>query len=211
MTKIFSPDAEKALDRVQAAGTEADIEDKPVGAGARLRIMRQGRNWTLQDLSARSGISVSMLSQLERDIASPSIRTLQRLAEIFHVTMGWFFDETRSAATGPAWVQRRTQRRVLDLPSRGCRKEMLCSGEGHIQLMIVTVAPQGSSGDSTYTHAGEDAGTVLEGSLTLEVDGDEQILNAGDSFRFPATLPHRFSNSGSVQCVVIWAVTPPLY
>lgn len=182
------------------------------GVGERLRGMRQRREWTLQDLSARSGLSVSMLSQVERDLASPSIRSLQRLAEIFAVPVGWFFSEAGPAAPGPSWIQRRPQRRVLDLPAKGITKEMLSpEGDGRLQLMLITVEPGGNSGDAPYAHAGEDAGTVLEGVLQLEVDGEPGVLSPGDSFRFASTLPHRFANAGPVRCVVLWAVTPPLY
>lgn len=190
---------------------ETDQERVP-GLGQRLRGMRQRREWTLQELSTRSGLSVGMLSQIERGVSSPSIRSLQKLAEIFAVPIGWFFSDAGAAAQGPAWVLRRTQRRVLDLSAKGITKELLCpEGEGKIELMLITVEPGGSSGDAPYQHAGEDAGTVLEGQLQLEVDGVPALLQAGDSFRFASGLPHRFSNPGPLRCVVAWAVTPPLY
>jgi transcriptional regulator with XRE-family HTH domain len=182
------------------------------GVGQRLRAMRLRRDWTLQELSSRSGLSVSMLSQVERDLASPSVRSLQRLAETFAVPIGWFFSEAGAAPPGPAWIQRRTQRRVLDLPAKGITKEMLSADtSGRLQLMLITIEPDGSSGEAAYSHAGEDAGTVLEGVLQLEVDGEPGVLSPGDSFQFASTLPHRFANSGRVRCVVLWAVTPPLY
>jgi len=91
-------------------------------------------------------------------------------------------------------------------------KEMLSpEGEGRLQLMLITVEANGNSGDTAYAHAGEDAGTVLEGVLELEVDGEQGLLSPGDSFRFASTLPHRFANPGPARCVVLWAVTPPLY
>ena len=174
--------------------------------------MRLRREWTLQDLSARSGLSVSMLSQAERDLASPSIRSLQRLAEVFAVPIGWFFTEAVVAPPGPSWIQRRSHRRVLDLPAKGIRKEMLTSDSGgRLQLMLITIEPGGGSGDATYAHAGEDAGTVLGGVLHLEVNGECGVLNAGDSFQFTSTLQHRFFNVGAIRCVVLWSVTPPLY
>ena len=180
--------------------------------GQRMRSMRQRREWTLQQLSARSGLSVGMLSQIERGLSSPSIRSLQKLANIFAVPIGWFFSEAGAAPSGPAWVQRRPQRRVLDLSAKGIVKELLSpEGEGKIELILITVEPGGSSGAAPYQHAGEDAGTVLEGALDLEVDGASALLQAGDSFRFASTLLHRFGNSGPVRCVILWAVTPPLY
>ena len=180
--------------------------------GQRMRLMRQRREWTLQELAVRSGLSVGMLSQIERGLSSPSIRSLQRLADVFAVPIGWFFSEAGAAPQGPAWVQRRSQRRVLDLSAKGITKELLSpEGEGQIELMRITVEPGGSSGEAPYQHAGEDAGTVLEGILHLEVGGVSSSLQAGDSFRFASTLLHRFSNVGPLRCVVVWAVTPPLY
>jgi transcriptional regulator with XRE-family HTH domain len=180
--------------------------------GQRLRGMRQRREWTLQEVSARSGLSVGMLSQIERGVSAPSIRSLQKLAEIFGVPIGWFFSDPGAAPQGPAWVQRRAQRRVLDLSAKGITKELLSpEGDGKIELMLITVEAGGSSGEAPYQHAGEDAGTVLEGVLELEVDGVASRLQAGDSFRFLSTLPHRFANPGPLRCVVLWAVTPPLY
>lgn len=180
--------------------------------GLRLRGMRQRRAWTLQELSGRSGLSVGMLSQIERGLSSPSIRSLQKLAEIFAVPIGWFFSDAGGAAPGPGWVLRRAQRRVLDLSAKGITKELLSpEGDGSIEIMLITVEPGGSTGDAPYSHAGEDAGTVIEGVLGLEVDGTTSTLQTGDSFRFVSTLPHRFWNNGPLRCVVVWAVTPPLY
>ena len=180
--------------------------------GGRLRGMRQRREWTLQELSARSGLSVGMLSQIERGVSSPSIRSLQKLADIFAVPIGWFFSDPGAAPQGPAWVLRRAQRRVLDLSAKGITKELLSpDGDGRIELMLITIEAGGTSGEAPYQHAGEDAGTVVEGVLELEVEGTVILLQAGDSFRFLSTFPHRFGNRGPLRCVVLWAVTPPLY
>lgn len=181
--------------------------------GLRLRSMRNRREWTLQELSSRTAISVGMLSQIERGMSSPSIRTLQRLAEVFAVPIGWFFsDFPAGASEGPSWLLRRVNRRLLSLSGQGITKELLSPvGEGLLELILITIQPGGSTGVSPYTHAGEDAGTVLEGILKLEVDGESALLHPGDAFRFASTRPHRFENPGTVPCVALWAVTPPLY
>jgi len=193
--------------------TQTDLAaDSPGGIGPQLRGMRRRRRWTLQDLADATDLSVGMLSQIERGLSSPSIRTLQRLAEAFAVPVGWFFSDPATAATGPAWVQRRPQRRVLALPGKGMTKELLTPvQEGVLELMLITLEPGGSTGEAPYSHAGEDAGLVLEGTLLLEVAGERCILNAGDAFRFPSTSAHRFENPGATRTVVLWSVTPPLY
>lgn len=182
------------------------------GLGRRLRDLRRRRALTLQALSEESGVSIGMLSQIERGVSTPSIRTLQRVAEALDVPIGWFFSDGPASPGTPAWVLRRADRRRLALRSNGVTKELLApAGEGAIELLYVTIEPGGSSGSSPYSHAGEDAGMVIEGSMVLEVDGESCLLGAGDAFRFRSTLPHRFDNPGPVRAVVLWAVTPPFY
>lgn len=179
--------------------------------GDRLRVLRRRRHMTLQALSAASRISVGMLSQIERGLSSPSIRTLQSVAAALDVPIGWFFSPPQDSTGCPAWVLRRTARRVLSLGSNGVVKELVSPGTGVIELLMVTIEPGGSSGGSAYTHKGEDAGVVLEGQMRLEVDGEACLLGAGDAFSFKSTLPHRFDNPGPLRAIVLWALTPPLY
>lgn len=153
-----------------------------------------------------------MLSQIERGVASPSLRSLVRVAEALEVPVGWLFDPPRAAGGGPAWVLRRPHRRSLAFGEEGITKELLAPpGEGAIELLLVTVQAGGSSGPTSYTHAGEDAGVVLEGALWLEVDGETATLEAGDAFRFASSRPHRFGNAGAARALVLWALTPPFY
>jgi transcriptional regulator with XRE-family HTH domain len=180
--------------------------------GRRLRDLRRRRSLTLQALSEECGVSTGMLSQMERGVSAPSIRTLQRVAEALEVPISWFFSDPPSSSGAPAWVLRRGDRRILSLGANGLTKELLApAGEGAIELLHVTLEVGGSSGTAAYTHAGEDAGVVLEGRLKLEVDGQSCILGPGDAFRFRSTLPHRFENAAEVRTVVIWAITPPFY
>lgn len=180
--------------------------------GRRVRALRRRRALTLQALAEESGVSTGMLSQMERGVSAPSVRKLQRVAEALEVPIGWFFSDAAASSGAPPWVLRRPDRRRLTLASNGVTKEMLSPpGEGAIQLLHVVIEPGGSSGASPYSHAGEDAGVVLEGSVRLEVAGESCVLDSGDAFRFESGLPHRFENPGQVRAVVLWAVSPPFY
>jgi transcriptional regulator with XRE-family HTH domain len=180
--------------------------------GGRIRALRQRRHVTLQQLSNESGVSVGMLSQMERGRSSPSVRTLQRVAEALEVPLGWFFSSQQPSHGHPSWVLPRHDRRSISLGDMTITKELLSPpGEGQIELLLVTIEPGGSSGPVAYTHVGEDAGLVLEGKLLLEVDGQAARLDAGDAFRFASSLPHRFENADTGRTRVVWAVTPPFY
>lgn len=188
--------------------TEATAES----LGARLRRLRKRRDLTLQAVSEATSLSVAMLSQIERDVSSPSIRSLQRLSDALEVPIGWFFSAGPREADAADWVLRRAARRVLGLAGNGVTKELLSPpSDGAIELLLVTIEAGGSSGASAYTHPGEDAGLVLEGTLRIDVDGESSLLGPGDAFRFASTRPHRFENGGSTRAVVVWALTPPWY
>ncbi len=193
--------------------TAPDADDAALsGIGRRLRALRRRRALTLQALSADSGVSIGMLSQMERGVSSPSIRTLQRVAAALEIPISWFFTDTPATAGVPRWVLRHSDRRTLSLGSNGVTKELLAPhGEGAIELLRVVIEPGGSSGLTPYSHVGEDAGVVIEGGMRLEVDGETCLLGPGDAFRFRSTLPHRFDNPGPARAVVLWAVTPPFY
>lgn len=192
---------------------EASPRGDPVSpVGSALRRLRRQRRITLRALSDLAGVSIGMLSQVERGVAAPSVRSLVRVADALEVPVGWLFDPPRVVGGGPAWVLRRPHRRSLSLGGEGITKELLAPpGDGAIELLLVTVQAGGSSGPAAYTHAGEDAGVVLEGVLWLEVDGEIATLEAGDAFRFESTRPHRFGASGLGRALVIWALTPPFY
>ncbi len=166
---------------------------------------------TLRTLSDLAGVSIGMLSQVERGITAPSVRSLVRVAEALEVPVGWLFDPPRVVGEGPAWVLRRPHRRSLTLGGEGITKELLAPpGDGMIELLLVTVQPSGSSGPTSYTHAGEDAGVVLEGVMWLEVDGEIATLEAGDAFRFESARPHRFGNSGPGRALGDLGVDAPI-
>src|SRR3712207_1036147 len=114
---------------------------------------------SLQDLSKASGVSVGMLSQIERGVASPSLRSLLRVAEALEVPVGWLFDPPRTVGAGPAWVLRRPHRRSLAFGEEGITKELLAPpGEGAIELLLVTVQPGGSSGPTSLHARGRGRG-----------------------------------------------------
>lgn len=194
-----------------AGSSGASEERTALRAGQEIRRLRQQRGLTLQALAERAGVSVGMLSQIERGTSSPSLRSLIRVADALEVPVGWLFDRPGNGNDGPDWLLPRHRRRSLTLAEERITKESLAPPtEGAIELLLVTIQPGGSSGPA-YTHRGEDAGMVLEGSLWLELDGRVETLEAGHSFRFSSLRPHRFGNPGTTPTVVIWALTPPFY
>jgi transcriptional regulator with XRE-family HTH domain len=201
-----SADGEAA---VSSGDRHADVPVRYLGP--EIRNLRKARGLTLAAVAQASGLSVGYLSLLERDRATPSINALHAISRALGVTISWFFEAGETPAPERDIVVRRARRRRLDF-SPGISDELLSpSLAGALELLASRFEPGAASGDSPYTHTGEEAGIVLRGQLELWVDGKTFLLGAGDSFGFPSTLPHRYRNPGSDEAEVIWAITPPSY
>ncbi|EDQ05769.1 Transcriptional regulator ClgR [Sulfitobacter indolifex] len=179
--------------------------------GRRLRQRRKVRNMSLKDIAAKAQVSVGLISQVERGISMPSVKTLSAICNALEMPVSWLFD---GGGRQPGQVVvRRHQRRFLDLGSKGMIKELMtpdsCSG---IQMMRLVIRPGGSSGEKPYNHgSGAKCGTVVSGLLALEVNGVVHKVEAGDSFAFDATEHIRFWALGDVEADLFWVVAPAVY
>ena len=194
------------------APESGDSRKTQVIVGARIRELRKAKGLKLKDFATETGLSIGYLSQLERDIAAPSIRTLSVVAGALGVNVSWFFpDQSPGDDPENGMVVRADRRRSLRFES-GIRDELLCPTlSGKLELLYCFFEPGASSGDELYSHEGEEAGYVVEGQLELTIESELYSLEEGDSFHFVSSRPHRYRNPGESRTVVIWAMTPPHY
>ncbi|BBK35897.1 transcriptional regulator [Allostella sp. ATCC 35155] len=180
--------------------------------GARLRQFRQQRGLSLKQLSQRSDLSVGMLSQIERGIATPSLRALGRLREVYGVPLARFFGDEAAAPGFDDVVQRAGHCRRVEFPEVRMAKELVSPASARtLEMMVIVMEAGGGSGPEPYTHEGEECGHVLEGCIDLWVGDRSWRLGQGDSFQFASSTPHRFHNPGPARARVLWTVTPPFY
>ncbi len=193
-----------------------ETKDQVQQLGDELRGLRKAHGLTLQDLAEKSGKSVSFISKIERGLARPSITALQDIAEAMGVPIGWFFqtDGPVPADERPYIVRKDRRRRltysgVASTDYMGFEDYLLSAGlEGDLAMGMSHYAPGGTSGDDLYTHKGEEAGLVVEGEIELALDDESFLLKTGDSFSFPASIPHTYRNPGKVTAKIVWANTP---
>lgn len=181
--------------------------------GHQIRDLRRAKGVTIPQLAARIDRSVGWLSQIERGLSEVSIAALHQIAQALEVQVSWFFGQgTPPPVDELGVVLRRRNRRTLDFHGSGVHEEILSPNlSGQLLLVETTFAPGASTGDRDRERRGEEAGLVLQGTLVLHVDGRNLQLEAGDSFAFTRTGPHRCHNPGRVPCVVLWVITPPSY
>lgn len=176
--------------------------------GQRLRTLRKSHALSLKELSARASLSIGALSQIERGISSPSVRTLNKLATTFDVPLSYFFTDPGASEADGVVVRHDHGGAEMTVSAQGIRKRLLTPKTlGGLQLMLVQMEPEASSGPEAYGHPGLDAGYVVSGALRLEVGGQIYLLTAGDSFGFPSTRPHRFECVGAQPAEIVWVNT----
>lgn len=189
--------------------------------GARVRRERKRRGRTLKELADQCGISVSFLSQLERDMTRPSVGTLHSLAEAFGMSMGELLDPADGRRTeNPkrdlrfAEVVRADRRKTIIYPGSGIRNEMLTPDLNRALQMMWVVIPVGEgTGEDGLVHEGEECGVVIQGRVGIWVGppGDEEYLELGpgDAVYQLSKHPHRSRNIGDVDALIVTAITPP--
>jgi len=172
-----------------------------VSIGERIRERRKARKLTLQQLAEGSGLSPSMLSLVERGRTSPSIGSLIVISETLGVTMSELVDPRPQPQS---FVVRGRDAKVVVGANNVARKVLLEDTLHHVTVAINEYGSGTASNDVPLTHEGFEYGLVLEGQLTVEIDGVAHVLNTGDFISYPSRLPHRISNPGKTTARTAW-------
>lgn len=196
-------------------GDDAERSAHESRFGSQIRALRKEKALSLKELALRSGVSVALISQIERGLSAPSLRSLRLIARGLDVSVGSLFsgaDGDDGEAADDGIVVRHQHRRVLDLGVDGTFVELLTPPDfAGLQTFQSTIAPDGGSPGEYDSHEGTESGVVLCGTFDLWLDGRRHRLGPGDSFSFQSRTPHRYHNPSKTMTQVIWAITPPIY
>jgi transcriptional regulator with XRE-family HTH domain len=181
----------------------------PETLGARIRHERQAAGLTGRKLAARISVSPSLISQIERGRASPSVATLWAIATELGIPVGDLFTDAEAAlGTQTTPVQQRETRTAITLAG-GIRWERLTPAADQEVDFIYVVYPVGSEScppDALSQHGGKEYGYVISGKLGVQIGFDEYALRAGDSISFESHRPHRLWAMGKEPAVAVWTV-----
>src|SRR3954470_5695703 len=166
--------------------------------GNQVRTLRKDRGLTLERLSELSGLSIGIVSQIERGRGNPSFATLAQLAHGLDIPVGrllYVAEQNKSP------VVRSDQRRRLDGHGLGVedggRYEMLTPDfNGSLEVVWVETPPGYDTSATPYRHNGEEFGLVIEGRVVVHLDGVAHDLGPGDSIKYDSSVPHWYSNPG---------------
>ncbi len=177
--------------------------------GPRLKTLRAHQGLSQRKLASLSGVSNATISLIEHGRTDPSMGLLKRILDAMGVSFAEFFsaddrqpekyfytkDELSEISSGPiSYLQIGN-----DL------------SDSQLQILFERYKPGADTGQSMLSHNAEEGGIILSGRLELTVGEKVQTLSTGDAYLFNSRIPHRFRNTGSVECVLVSACTPPSF
>jgi transcriptional regulator with XRE-family HTH domain len=201
---------------LNGSGHEGDlIKGQMSDVGGRIREARKAKKKTLKALAEEVGCSVSMLSKIENDQATPSLRTLHRIVSSLDLSIiGLFSSATQS---DEVCLMRAAERPSVSVSHEGgggpaIRLERLSpTFPGLLLDANIHVLEPGADSGGDIQHAGQEIGFVLQGHVELIIDGKSYFLSPGDSFYFASTLPHRYRNVDPDETRILWVATPATF
>lgn len=176
--------------------------------GEKIRTKRMEKQLTLKELAEKTGVTQGFLSQVERDIADPSITSLRRIAHALNVPIFYFLIDDEK--TNP--VVRKNQRKVLRFPDSHLTFELLSPDLNRsIEMMKARLEPGAVTCDDPLTHPGEENIFIIQGQMKILIGEDVYILGEGDSIYYFSSIPHKIWSIGPEDLVFISAITPPAF
>jgi transcriptional regulator with XRE-family HTH domain len=171
---------------------------------------RKSRGLTISELANLVNLTPSMLSQIERGTANPSINTLKLIAKSLDIPVYRFFvDEDHEEKN---ILRAKDRKRVQFTENNGFAYEMLTPDvPSNIEFIQMEIHPDASSSDTPMAHQGEEVAVVTQGTVNIILETKEYILKKGDSIRIGPQIPHRWFNPYKDITRIIFAVTPPLF
>lgn len=170
----------------------AGMDSEETSVGQRLREIRVVRGLSMRALAELSGLNINTLSLIENEHTSPSVSTLQQLAQSLQVSITEFFQTNHGS-------KKLVHQKQGDRPSvafEHSTMEDLACGMPRFgpEPIIVTLEPKADSGKKPIVHTGREFVYCLDGHITYTVDNENYLLESGDSLIFEAYLPHQWKN-----------------
>jgi uncharacterized cupin superfamily protein len=181
-------------------------KENDINVGGRLREVRMGRGLSIRALAESSKLNVNTLSLIENGRTSPSVSTLQLIAQTLQVPISEFFETDHG---NKKVVYQRSGRRPYATFTHGLMEDL---GAGMTRFgaepLIVTLKPKADSGKTPIVHTGREFVYCLEGHIAYHVDDQAYRLEPGDSLLFEAYLPHGWRNEDESASRLLLVLCP---
>ena len=174
--------------------------------GSKLKELRLKNGLTLSELASRSEVTKGFLSQLERDLTSPNISTLEDILEALGTNLQEFFSEKPEEQ-----IVFRKEDVFVDAQENETIHWIVPNAQKNAMEPVRMTLHAGGTSEVYLPHEGEDFGYVIKGSIRITYGGKTHTVRSGESFYFKAGKKHFLENTGSRDAILIWVTTPPSF
>ncbi len=175
--------------------------------GKKIALARKNKSLSLSSLAKKINVTSSLLSQIERGLANPSLNTLRMIAVTLEIPLFSLFAEQTSI---DSLVTRAARRKKIIFPQSNWEYNLLSPDlNGAIEMVLMRIPPNTESSETPLSHVGEEIAYVLSGSVVLSLGDIVEALGEGDSVKIPPKTEHKWENRGDIDANVIFAITPP--
>lgn len=169
--------------------------------GSTIRAIRKRKNMTIAQICEETGLSQGFMSQVETNKTSPSIATLESIANTLKVPLAYLLLKSEDRMN----IVRKENRMITKSGSENLKVEHLSSTK-KVRMMIVELPPGASTGKVPHAHEGEEVHVVMKGKIYAEQGEDAAEFEEGDSFSWNACTPHTVKNIGDEPATVLITV-----
>ena len=177
--------------------------------GEKIKELRNKQGLTQEELADRAELSKGFISQLERDMTSPSIATLEDLLQCLGTTLGEFFNEEQEEEqivfTEEDFFVKKDEEYKNQI------KWIIPNAQKNCMEPIHLILEKGGETCLDNPHEGEEFGYVLQGAVSIHLGNKTYKAKKGESFYFKADSTHYIQAGQKTGAVLIWVSTPPSF
>ena len=174
--------------------------------GKKLKELRLQNDLTLGDLASRSELTKGFLSQVERNLTTPSIATLADIVEALGSNLSEFFHEEEEKqivfSSQDFFVDEQDEYQIEWVIPNAQKNQM--------EPILLTLQPHGRS-QEMLSYQGEEFGYVLKGNVMLVRGNKKYRLKAKETFYLNGKISHYLVNIGNSDAKILWITTPPMF
>lgn len=175
--------------------------------GNKLKELRISNDLTLQELASRSELTKGFLSQVERNLTSPSISTLEDILEALGTNLSEFFQDDDQEEQ----IVFHTQDFFVDESDDYMIEWIIPNAQkNEMEPILLTLYPKQKS-KLMESHSGEEFGYILKGNVVLVKNNKKYKLKAKETFYLTGENSHYLQNVGNNNAVILWVTTPPMF
>ena len=176
-----------------------------INIGEKIAQCRKNKNMSIRDLAKLAQVTPSLLSQIERGLANPSVNSLKSIANALNTPLFTFF--TSEVIKEDLIVRADNRKKVIIPGADNVIYEVLTPDTSdNLEFAIMDLSPKSSSCNDYIHHNGDEIAYVLEGKVNLYLDGEKFELNKEDSVKIPVGVKHKWENYTDKSARVVFAV-----